>query len=95
LDNLVPLTISVHLKEFAVERLEFLMGFAFRGKPTGQGMLPLRKMFDALAAASRQANVIVKQWPPFQDTLSKTMELELSWARQSIEYLATMGYLAR
>jgi sugar phosphate isomerase/epimerase len=95
LGNLVPFTISVHLKEFAVERLEFLMGFAFRGKPTGQGMLRLRKMFDALAAASRQANVIVEQWPPFQDTLSKTMELELSWARQSIEYLATMGYLAR
>jgi 3-oxoisoapionate decarboxylase len=68
LGNLVPITISVHLKEFAVERLEFLMGFAFRGKPTGQGMLPLRKMFDALAAASRQANVIVEQWPPFQDT---------------------------
>lgn len=95
LGNLVPFTISVHLKEFAVERLEFLMGFAFRGKPTGQGMLPLRKMFDALAAASRQANVIVEQWPPFQDTLSKTMELELSWARQSVEHLATMGYLSR
>jgi 3-oxoisoapionate decarboxylase len=95
LRNLVPFTISVHLKEFSVERLEFLMGFAFRGKPTGQGMLPLRKMFDALVAASRHANVIVEQWPPFQDTLSKTMELELSWARQSVEHLATMGYLTR
>jgi sugar phosphate isomerase/epimerase len=95
LNNLVPFTNSVHLKEFAVERLEFLMGFAFRGKPTGQGMLPLRKMFDALVEASRQANVIVEQWPPFQETLSKTMDLELSWARQSVEHLATMGYLAR
>ena len=95
LRNLVPFTISVHLKEFAVERLEFLMGFAFRGKPTGQGMLPLRKMFDALAAASRQANVIVEQWPPFQETLQKTMELELDWARQSVEHLAAMGYLAK
>ena len=26
LDNLVPFTISVHVKEFAVERMEFLMG---------------------------------------------------------------------
>jgi sugar phosphate isomerase/epimerase len=95
LRNLVPFTISVHLKEFSVERLEFLMGFAFRGKPTGQGMLPLRKMFDALVAASRQANVIVEQWPPFEGTLSKTLEMELSWARQSVEHLATMGYLAR
>ena len=95
LRNLVHYTISVHLKEFVVERLEFLMGFAFRGKPTGQGMLPLRKMFDALMEADRQANVIVEQWPLFQDTLSKTMDLELSWARQSVEHLATMGYLAR
>jgi 3-oxoisoapionate decarboxylase len=48
LRSLVPFTISVHLKEFAVERLEFLMGFSFRGRPTGQGMLPLQKIFDAL-----------------------------------------------
>lgn len=95
LGNLVPFTISVHLKEFAVERLEFLMGFAFRGKPTGQGMLPLQKMFDALTAASRRANVIVEQWPPFQETLVKTIEQELNWARQSVEHLATMGYLTK
>jgi sugar phosphate isomerase/epimerase len=95
LGNLVPFTISVHLKEFAVERLEFLMGFAFRGKPTGQGMLPLQKIFDALAAASRQANVIVEQWPPFRETLSNTMEMELQWARESVEHLAATGYLAK
>jgi sugar phosphate isomerase/epimerase len=95
LRNLVPFTISVHLKEFAVERLEFLMGFAFRGKPTGQGMLPLQKMFAALAAASRQANVIVEQWPPFHETLAKTMEMELQWARESVEYLATTGFLTK
>jgi hypothetical protein len=57
------------------------MGFAFRGKPTGQGMLPLKKIVNALRAASRQANVIVEQWPPFQETLPKTLELELNWAR--------------
>jgi 3-oxoisoapionate decarboxylase len=95
LRNLVPFTISVHLKEFAVERLEFLMGFAFRGKPTGRGMLPLQKMFAALSAASRQANVIVEQWPPFQETLAKTIELELNWARESVDYLATTGFLTK
>ena len=95
LGNLVPFTISVHLKEFAVERLDFLMGFAFRGKPIGQGMLPLVKIFEALAAASCQANVIVEQWPPFQEDLAKTMELEFNWARQSVEHLAAMGYLTK
>jgi hypothetical protein len=39
LRHLAPFTISVHLKDFAVERLEYLMGFTFRGKPTGQGIL--------------------------------------------------------
>ena len=95
LHNLVPFTISVHLKEFAVERLEFLMGFAFRGKPTGQGMLPLKKIFDALGAASRQANVIVEQWPPFQESLANTLKLELSWARQSVEHLTTLRCVVR
>jgi 3-oxoisoapionate decarboxylase len=95
LGNLVPFTISVHVKEFAVERMEFLMGFAFRGKPIGQGMLPLEKMFDALITASRQANVIVEQWPPFQENLAKTMELETNWARQSVEHLAAMGYFTQ
>ena len=71
------------------------MGFAFRGKPTGRGMLPLQKMFGALAADSRQANVIVEQWPPFQETLAKTMELELNWARESVEYLATLEFLTK
>jgi hypothetical protein len=52
-------------------------------------------MFDALRAASRQANVIVEQWPPFQETLQRTMELEFDWARQSVEHLAAMGYLTR
>jgi 3-oxoisoapionate decarboxylase len=95
LENLAPFTISVHLKEFTVERLEYLMGFAFRGKPTGQGVLPLTKIFETLLANSRKANVIVEQWPPFHENLEKTMEMEFEWARQGVEHLAAMGYLAR
>jgi 3-oxoisoapionate decarboxylase len=95
LENLAPFTISVHLKEFTVERLEYLMGFAFRGKPTGQGVLPLTKIFDTLLANSRKANVIVEQWPPFQEDLEKTMEMEFDWARQGVEHLAGLGYLTK
>jgi 3-oxoisoapionate decarboxylase len=95
LGNLAPFTISVHLKEFTVERLEFLMGFAFRGKPTGQGVLPLAKIFETLLAKSRKANVIVEQWPPFRENLEKTMEMEFEWARQGVEHLAATGYLTK
>jgi sugar phosphate isomerase/epimerase len=95
LQNLAPFTISVHLKEFTVERLEYLMGFAFRGKPTGQGVLPLTKIFETLLANSRKANVIVEQWPPFNENLEKTMKMEFEWARQGVEHLAGMGYLTK
>jgi sugar phosphate isomerase/epimerase len=95
LENLAPFTISVHLKEFTVERLEYLMGFAFRGKPTGQGVLPLRKIFETLLANSRKVNVIVEQWPPFHENLEKTIEMEFEWARQGVEHLAGMGYLTK
>jgi sugar phosphate isomerase/epimerase len=95
LENLAPFTISVHLKEFTVERLEYLMGFAFRGKPTGQGVLPLTKIFETLLANSRKANVIVEQWPPFDETLEQTMKMEFDWARQGVKHLATMGCLTK
>ena len=95
LENLAPFTISVHLKELTVERLEYLMGFAFRGKPTGQGVLPLTKIFDTLLANNRKANVIVEQWPPFHETLQRTIELEFEWARQGVEFLAGTGYLTK
>jgi sugar phosphate isomerase/epimerase len=95
LGNLAPFTISVHLKEFTVERLEYLMGFAFRGKPTGQGVLPLTKIFESLLAKSRKTNVIVEQWPPFHESLEKTMDMELEWARQGVEHLATLDYLTK
>ena len=44
------------------------MGFAFRGKPTGNGVLPLAKIFETLLASLRKANVIVEQWPPFHES---------------------------
>lgn len=95
LSNLASWTISVHLKEFTVERLEYLMGFAFRGKPVGQGVLPLTKIFEALLAQSRRANVIVEQWPPFFGDLETTIEREFEWARQGVDYLARTGYLSK
>ena len=37
LENLAPFTISVHLKEFTVERLEYLMGFRISRKTNRSG----------------------------------------------------------
>jgi 3-oxoisoapionate decarboxylase len=87
LDALAPLTINVHLKEFTIERIAYLMGFEFRGRPTGTGRLPIEKIFSRLDQAGRTPNVIVELWTPFAGSLEKTLELEESWAKQSVDYL--------
>ena len=74
LQHLAAHAINVHLKDFAVERIEFLMGFAFRGRPVGEGCLPLADLFSTLAKHGNRPNVIVEHWTPFAGTLEKTLE---------------------
>jgi sugar phosphate isomerase/epimerase len=92
LDALVPLTLNVHLKEFTIERIAYLMGFEFRGRPTGTGRLPIEKIFSRLHQAGRTPNVIVELWTPFAGSLEETLELEESWARQSVAFLKELHW---
>jgi 3-oxoisoapionate decarboxylase len=87
LANLAPLTINLHLKEFIIKRLDYLMGFAFLGRPTGKGKLPLAQIFGRLAACHRQPDIIVELWTPFTRTLEETLALEKAWASESIDFL--------
>jgi sugar phosphate isomerase/epimerase len=87
LQHLAAHAINVHLKDFAVERIEFLMGFAFRGRPVGEGCLPLADLFSTLAKHGNRPNVIVEHWTPFAGTLEKTLELENEWASRSVQFL--------
>ncbi len=87
LQNLLPLAVNVHLKEFTIERMAHLMGFAFTGRPTGQGRLPLDRIFAELRRLDRRPDVIIELWTPFSQSLSETLTLEESWAKQSVTYL--------
>ncbi len=87
LDHLAELTINIHLKEFVVERLPHLMGFAFVGRPVGQGKLPLEAIFSRVAHFGREPDVIVELWTPFKENLSETLIQEEKWARESVRYL--------
>lgn len=87
LRHLAAHTINVHLKDFAIERIEYLMGFAFRGRPVGEGCLPLVDLFSNLAKNGNRPNVIVEHWTPFAGTLEKTLELEDEWANRSVQFL--------
>lgn len=94
LDALAPLTINLHLKEFVIERLPHLMGFAFRGRPVGQGRLPLAELFTRLAAAGRRPNVIIEHWTPFTGSLAETLALEERWAEASVAHLRSLPWFA-
>jgi sugar phosphate isomerase/epimerase len=87
LRHLAAHAINVHLKDFAIERIEYLMGFAFRGRPVGEGRLPLTDLFSTLAEIGRRPNVIVEHWTPFAGTLEKTLQLEDEWASRSVQFL--------
>jgi sugar phosphate isomerase/epimerase len=92
LNALVPLAINVHVKDITVERLPYLMGFAFYGRPAGQGRLPFEEIFSRLVAAGRKANAIVELWTPFTESLERTLALEENWAKASIDYLAKLPW---
>lgn len=91
LDNLASLTINLHLKDFTIQRLDHLMGFAFLGRPVGQGRLPLEQIFQRLAHFEHRPDVIIELWTPFTKTLEETLALERAWATQSLHYLGTLA----
>jgi len=91
LDNLAPLTINFHLKDFTIERLEHLMGFAFLGRPVGQGRLPVEQIFKRLAQFHHRPDLIIELWTPFTKTLEETLALERAWAAESLHYLTNLA----
>lgn len=87
LDNLAPVAINAHIKDFTIERTNSLMGFACVGRPIGQGKLPLDLILSRLAQFNRRPDLIVELWPPPQKTLDETLSLERTWAAESVQYL--------
>jgi sugar phosphate isomerase/epimerase len=86
-DALVPHVRSVHVKDFAVERLWSRMGFSVQGRPAGSGKLNVPELLHRLASASPSPNAILELWPPEQGSLEETIQLESAWAVESISYL--------
>lgn len=84
---LAPLTVNLHIKDFAIERLPWLMGFTVTGRPAGGGMLDLPALLRQLAPHGRCASAILELWTPPESALESTIAKEARWAQQSLEYL--------
>ncbi len=80
-ENLGPLTVNLHLKDFAVRRAGHKMGFTVEGTPAGDGRLDIPWLLGRLRELGRDPNAILELWVPPEADLEKTVAKELEWAR--------------
>ncbi len=85
-DTLGPWTVNLHLKDFAVERFDHMMGFVIEGRPLGRGRLDVAWLMAQLRAHGRDPNAILEQWTPPSDTLESTVAREAAWVAESVGY---------
>lgn len=90
LRELAPLTVNVHLKDFAIARVPYLMGFTVEGRPAGEGMLDIPQLLQALAPLGRCATATLELWTPPETQLADTVAKEAAWAARSVAYLRPM-----
>ncbi|HLO57222.1 MAG TPA: TIM barrel protein [Bacteroidales bacterium] len=87
IENLAPLTVNLHVKDFSVKRLSHMMGFLIEGKPAGQGFLELPLILEKLNAYGKCRSAILELWTPPATQVEETLKREEEWATESIVYL--------
>ncbi len=83
-ETLGPLTVNLHLKDFAVQRLPHSQGFTIEGRPARAGMLDIPWLLQRLRDLGRDPNAIIELWTPPEPTSHATIEKESTWAAQSV-----------
>jgi sugar phosphate isomerase/epimerase len=85
--TLAPYTVNLHAKDFIIRRVGHKMGFTVEGVEPGTGLLDLAWVLDQLRAAGRCRAITLEQWPPFQNSLEKTIQTEAAWAESGIHWI--------
>lgn len=84
---LAPFTVNLHIKDFHIDRVPSMMGFAVSGRPAGSGFLDVPVLLNKLAPFGRCRTAILELWTPSESRLEETLAKEAAWATQSINYL--------
>lgn len=87
LEQLAPVCVNLHIKDFVIARVPYLMGFTITGRRLGDGMLPLVQVLKAVASYPRCRSAIVETWPPPETEMTHTLEKEREWAVHSVRVL--------
>jgi sugar phosphate isomerase/epimerase len=93
LTALADYTVNLHIKDFAIERLPYLMGFTVEGRPAGSGRLDVAALWRRMAQVPRCRSAIIELWtPPILDAsgavdMEATVAKEAIWARISLQHV--------
>lgn len=92
IEELLPYTLNLHIKDFVIERLKHKMGFKVEGRPAGKGMLNVESLLGKLKEKGRCESAILELWTPFGPDIKTTIERENSWAVESMGYLNQLSF---
>jgi sugar phosphate isomerase/epimerase len=85
--ELSQFAICVHIKDYDIHRIDTRMGFHVVGKPAGEGKVDYEMVFGELKRHGRSPSIILEHWPPFTETIDRTIALEEEWVRRSLAFL--------
>ena len=89
-EKMMPYCANYHFKDVEIIRSQTLMGFSVTGKPSGSGQIPVKWVLNKLKSNNMFPSVIIELWPPLQEDIEKTIELENDWAKQSVSNLKSI-----
>ena len=85
--KLLPYTINLHIKDYTIKRVEHQMGFQVTGAIAGQGILPIKWLFNEVSKYGKCHSAILELWPPPEKDVEATIRKEELWVAESISYL--------
>lgn len=92
IDQLLPYMVNLHIKDFDIQRVDHQMGYVVLGTPAGSGRLDIPKLAKKTIEQNKNAHAILELWTPYTDTVNNTVELELTWLQQSLNYLKKIDF---
>ncbi|MBP7142621.1 MAG: TIM barrel protein [Opitutaceae bacterium] len=87
LDQLIEHTVNLHVKDFAIIRVSYAMGFVVEGRPAGEGILDVREICARLRKCGRCRTAVLETWTPPESDIEATIAKERKWANQSLAFL--------
>jgi sugar phosphate isomerase/epimerase len=87
LDQLGPLTVNLHVKDFAITRVPSAMGFLVEGRPAGEGLLDLPALLKTLRRHGRCRSAVLETWTPRPTEIRAAIRLERRWTLRGLANL--------